>query len=62
MKRISELIKELESLKEQHGDLPVAIDHSDYRPTLEETVEIFFSPKSAKVSSGTECVDAIIIM
>lgn len=43
MKRISEVIKELESLKEQHGDLPVVYaDHEngftsipDWDPTFE---------------------------
>ena len=42
MIRLSEFIAKLEEMKESHGDVPVVIDHSDYRPNIAEGVEIYY--------------------
>ena len=62
MKRISEFIKELEALKEKHGDLPVVVDFSDYRPTVNDELDLSFSARGAiDHDTGTE-VDCIVIV
>lgn len=60
MKLLSDFIKELQALKEKHGDLPVVVDFSDYRPTVNDELEIGFSPKGA-IDNGSE-VDCIVIV
>ena len=61
MKRISEFIKEFEALKDKHGDLPVVVDFSDFRPTVNFEMDICFSAHGAiDHDTGTE-VDCVII-
>ena len=61
MKRISEVIKELESLKERHGDLPVVYaDHENDFTSIPDWDPTFELTKVQDDSTG-ESVDAIEI-
>ena len=62
MKRISEVISELEKFKTQYGDIAVCVDHSDYRPRIEEGVEIMYSPSGALASDNETPQQCIIVM
>ena len=62
MKRISEFIKELESLKEQHGDLPVVTNDPDYGESIDNNDSYaIFKQKHAFEPSEIKYKDCIVI-